>query len=391
MACKTCVKDTAEEHIKRMRIGKETLCEHLYHMPQKIETTHNNFVESLDKGTWGFILVRGDNGAGKSRYMKTIESIARDKGYCVAHLELMGDELREYGIPGFIVHQSLHKLRLPDGYQFLPKIEMDGGFKKKVHDALEHDRTLLEFWSTTLTNILLHLTSHDIASDKKGLVTEWLKGSKLYVKDLRYLDIYNQRMKSFLDVPVKETLYFVKQLCQSLGYKGLFITADEIEKGGELTPNKGRVFLDSLRDAINILLDTESIPDRIAVQKGLFVCFAISLPYLFHAGLISTEDLKLRGIERPSDRPKTTIDLSPRLHTILENCASTIDVDIDSVGDLAEILEKIIPCYNRATNNSKSVDARKLAENTLRRAGGYLPRPNIQLAVQYLDGKWDLE
>ncbi|MBU4502260.1 MAG: hypothetical protein KKA79_06695 [Nanoarchaeota archaeon] len=382
--CINCRKENAVENVKRMKLGKETMCENLYHMPSKIKQTHDDFVKSMDEGNWGFLLVRGDNGAGKTRYVKTVEAIARNKDYCIAHIELMGDEIKQYGIPGFIVHQCLHKLRLPDGYQFLPKIQTNDNFKRQVRKAIEHDRSILEFWSSSLTTIMLHLTNPNIEAEKKGLVTEWLRGSSIYVKDLRNLGIFNQKMKSFLDVPVKEALYFVKQLCHSLDYKGLLIVADEIEKGGELYPNKGRAFLDSLRDAINILLDTESLPNRIGIQKGLFVIFAISVPYLFWARLIPTEDVRMRGIEAYT-KPRTTIDLSPRLHTILADCASTIDVDIDNLEDLEGIIKRIVPCYNKATATSISVNTKKLAETTLKMSGGCLPRTNIQNAIKLLE------
>lgn len=97
--CKNCKGDLPIENIELIRKGMRAICPWMYVLPSKAELIHKGFVDSMNSKRWNFILVSGDNGDGKSVYIKFLEHIADEMGYPIVHIEIKDDQIAQYG-PG---------------------------------------------------------------------------------------------------------------------------------------------------------------------------------------------------------------------------------------------------------------------------------------------------
>jgi len=328
--------------------------------------------------------VTGENGAGKSVYIKYVEEIANKLDYSIFHTEISEDQIRLYGARRYFNRQIFHGLRLPpDGEALFHKICTNDDFRRKVHQVVENKRIDFDFWSPALATALLWST--DMADeDKNKLAISWLRGESKYVRELRELEIYDSSMKSLLDVPTDKLIYFLRDLLINLGCKGTVIVADEIERVGNLTPIKGRETLFILRDLINVLVSEESQPAKRGILQGVFIVYAISTFFLGYSGVIEVEGVDFRARADREGRPNVMIGDVPRLDTILKHSATRLDVELEQA-DLKALAERIIGCYERATDKHIPLSPDELAVKSFERTGTPLARSNVQEMVRILD------
>lgn len=382
--CKNCKGDLGIENVELMRKGMRTTCPWLYVLPKKAEVLHSSFVESMKTKRWNFILVSGDNGDGKSVYIKFLEHNADEMGYPIAHIEIKDNQIAQYGAAPYFTLLVFNNLRLPDGDILSWKIQQDEKIRKKVHGILEKDLATFEFWSPALTSALLHVTN-DSNEELKKMSLSWLKGEPKYVTELRYMGIHDKTMKSILNVPTDRTLYLLKDLLNSLGYHGLIVSVDEIEKVSDLNRPKSIPTLSVLRDIINILTSHDSMPTKRGITQGLFVVYAISTFFLGYSGVIERSGVDFAAQSDKYGRPKVTLMDVPRLGTVLKDSASQIDVSFDSIIDLENLAEKIITCYQQAMKKTIAINFKDLAKESFERTNMFLARANVQAMLKILD------
>ncbi|MBT9145624.1 MAG: hypothetical protein DDT42_01498 [candidate division WS2 bacterium] len=384
MNCKSCKGDLGIENVELMRKGMRTTCPRLYVLPKKAETLHDTFVESMKTKRWNFILVSGDNGDGKSVYIKFLEYSADELGYPIVHIEIKDDQIAQYGPGPYFTLQIFNNLRLPDGELLSWKILQNERTRKKVHQILEKDLATFEFWSPALTSALLHVTN-DSNEVLKKMSLSWLKGEPKYVTELREMGIYDKTMKSLLNVPTDRALYLLKDLLNNLGYKGLIVSVDEIERVADLNRPKSIPTLSVLRDIINILTSHDSMPTKRGITQGLFVVYAISTFFLGYSGVIERSGVDFAAQADRYGRPKVTLMDVPRLGTVLKNSASQIDISFDSMTDLGNLAEKIITCYGQAMKKTITIDPRELAKESFEKTNTFLARMNVMAMIKTLD------
>lgn len=386
--CKNCKGDFGKENVRLMRIGQRTICPWLYVLPMKATAIHNTFIKSMETKEWNFILVNGDNGDGKSVYVNYLEHIADEKNYPIVHIEIKDDQIAQYSPAPYFTLQIFNNLRLPDGEILSWKIQEDEKTRKKVHGILEKDSATFEFWSSALTSVLLHITD-DANEELKKMSLSWLKGEPKYVTELREMGIYDKTMKSLLNVPTDRALYFLKDLLNNLGYPGLIISVDEIERTAasesKLTRLKAKETLYILRDIINILTSRDSLPTKRGITQGLFVVYAISSFYLGYSGVAPRTDIDFAAMADRIGRPKVTLMDVPRLGTVLKNSASQIDISFDSLTDLENLAEKIITCYGQAMKKAITIGPKELAKELFDKTNTFLARANVMAMVKALD------
>ncbi|MBT9151189.1 MAG: hypothetical protein DDT40_01374 [candidate division WS2 bacterium] len=382
--CKDCKGDLGIENIELMRKGMRAICPTLYVLPKKAETLHGSFVESMKTKRWNFILVSGDNGDGKSVYIKYLEHIADEMGYPIAHIEIKDDQIAQYGPAPYFTLQIFNNLRLPDGVVLSWKIQQDEKTRKNVHRILEKDLATFEFWSPALTSALLHVTN-DSNEELKKMSLSWLKGEPKYVTELREMGIYDKTMKSLLNVPTDRVLYLLKDLLNNLGYHGIIVSVDEIERVADLNRPKSIPTLSVLRDIINILTSHDSMPTKRGITQGLFVVYAISTFFLGYSGVIERSGVDFAAQADRHGRPKVTLMDVPRLGTVLKDSASQIDISFDSPTDLENLAEKVITCYGQAMKKTISIKPKDLADESYNKTSKYLARVNVMAMVKTLD------
>jgi len=382
--CGNCKGDIGIENVELMRKGMRTICPWLYVLPKKAEVIHNTFVESMKAKRWNFVLVSGDNGDGKSVYIKYLEYVADEMGYPIVHIEIKDDQIAQYGPGPYFTLQIFNNLRLPDGEVLSWKILQDEKTRKKVHQILERDLATFEFWSPTLTSALLHITD-DSNEVLKKMSLSWLKGEPKYVTELREMGIHDKTMKSLLNVPTDRALYLLKDLLNNLGYHGLIVSVDEIERVADLNRPKSMPTLSVLRDIINILTSHDSMPTKRGITQGLFVVYAISTFFLGYSGVIERSGVDFAAQADTYGRPKVTLMDLPRLGTVLKNSASQIDVSFDSLTDLENLAEKIITCYGQAMKKAITIGPKELAKELFDKTNTFLARANVMAMVKALD------
>jgi len=382
--CKNCKGELGIENVELMRHGMRTTCPWLYVLPKKAATLHNTFVESMKTKRWNFILVSGYNGDGKSVYIKFLEHIADEMGYPVVHIEIKDDQIAQYGPAPYFTLQIFNNLRLPDEEILSWKIQQDERTRKKVHEILEKDLATFEFWSPSLTSALLHVTN-DSNEELKKMSLSWLKGEPKYVKELREMGIYDRTMKSLLNVPTDRTLYLLKDLLNNLGYHGLIVSVDEIERVGDLNRPKSIPTLSVLRDIINILTSHDSMPTKRGITQGLFVVYGISTFFLGYSGVIERSGVDFAAQADRYTRPKATLMDVPRLGTVLKDSAAQIDISFDSLTDLENLAEKIITCYGQAMKKTITIDPKELAKESFDKTNTFLARADVMAMVKTLD------
>ncbi len=382
--CKNCKGDIGVENVELMRKGMRTTCPWLYVLPKKAEVIHNTFVESMKAKRWNFVLVSGDNGDGKSVYIKYLEYVADEMGYPIVHIEIKDDQIAQYGPGPYFTLQIFNNLRLPDGEVLSWKILQDEKTRKKVHQILEKDLATFEFWSPALTSALLHITDDSNEILKKTALS-WLKGESKYTTELKELGIYDRTMRSLLNVPTDRALYLLKDLLNNLGYHGLIVSVDEIERVGDLNRSKSMPTLSVLRDIINILTSHDAMPTKRGITQGLFVVYGISTFFLGYSGVIERSGVDFAAQADRSSRPKVTLMDVPRLGTILKDSASQIDISFDSITDLENLAEKITICYGQAMKKTIAIDTKKLAKEAFDKKNTFLARANVMTMVKALD------
>src|SRR5438046_2646238 len=119
------------------------------------------FLDRLKNKKWGFVLVTGENRAGKSAYIKFIEDHANENGYAVAHIEINPEEIRTQKPMepmGYFNLQVFRGLRLGPGNVLSYSLDNDERFRKRLRAVLERKFRDLEFWSAPLAGVLLTAT-----------------------------------------------------------------------------------------------------------------------------------------------------------------------------------------------------------------------------------------
>lgn len=372
-----------EENVELMRNGMAVNLPQLYALPSRASIVHENFVRRLKEGKWGFILVMGENRAGKSAYLKHVQSIALRYDYCIVNIELEEAEIKDYGSNNYFSRAFYNKLRLPDGQLFSHRFSQDEKFRKKVGKVIEERRSDFEHYSPPLTSALLFAaTSND--TKLSALARAWLRGEPQYLADLREIEIFDRKARSLLDVLTANILYFMKELVSSLGYQGLFVLVDEVERAGSLPAAKGKETLFILRNLINALVSEEAQLAKRGILNGIFLCFAISTYYLGFGQVIATDSVEFKARADREGRPKVLITDVPRLGNMLKQSATLVDVEVDEE-DLERIASKILKCYERVENKKFDKAPKQLVDEAMERTGGPLAGPNVQQMVKILD------
>lgn len=383
----TCTNFSAKTNVQYLRVGQRTVCPSLYTLPQSAVSVHDDFYAAMKAGEWGFVLVRGENGAGKSAYVRYIENLANGIDYAISHIEVNEKLVKQYGPNGYFTRQMLHQIRMPDGEIFLYKISTDEKFSKRVHTIVDQHRADFEFYNPALTQALLLLTDHKASAELKKHARSWIEGDSRYVVDLREMDVTDKSMKSILNVPTDKMLYLIKDLLSYLELKGLLVSVDEIEKAGDLPRLKGRETLSTIRDLINILTSEESLPTKRGAMKGLFICYAVSTFFLGWSGVFEDDDIDFKALAERYGKPNISIQEVPRLATMLMDSGATVPVDFGSLADLEQIAEPIIDHYNKAFNINLKVTSKELAQMAFDKTNKFLARPNVMTMVKILDEK----
>lgn len=386
--CENCKGQLPIENVGLMRKGLRTTCPSLYVLPRKAETIHNSFVENLRAKQWDFILVNGYNGDGKSVYIHYLEYIADEINYPIVHVEIKDDDIAQYGPAPYFTLQVFNNLRLPDGEMFFWKLQKDAGTRRRIRGILEKDLATYEFWSPALTSALLHLTD-DSDTPQKKMAISWLKGEPKYVSELKEMGIYDKTMKSILNVRTDRLIYLLKDLLNNLDYPGLIISVDEIEKIADLNRPKSVPTLSVLRDIINILTSSDSMPTKRGITQGLFVVYGISTFFLGYSGVIQRSGVDFAAQADKIGRPKVTLMDVPRLGTVLKDSASQIDIAFDSIVDLENLAGKVIPCYKQATKKTVQISPNDLAKASFDKTNPntFLARDNIKAMMKILDAE----
>lgn len=375
-----------EENLELMRGGMAVNLPELYVLPDRATAVHKNFVERLAGGKWGFLLVMGENRAGKSAYLKHLQALALHRDYCIVSIELDEERIRNLGVSKYFTESFFNKMRLPDGQLFSFKFNADDGFRGKIRKVLEENRADFEFYSVPLTNALLS-AANGADSDKSKIAKAWLRGEPQYVADLRNIEIYDKTARSLLDVQTANLLYFMKELASLLGYSGILILVDEIERAGSLASAKGKETLFILRNLINALVSEESQAVKRGILNGIFLCFAISTYYLGFSQVIDVDPVEFKARADREGRPKVLITDVPRLGMLLKQSATQVDVEV-AESDLQSIAERIIGCYSRVEGKGVSISPEELKNQAIERTGGTLAGPNVQQMVKILDQQY---
>ncbi len=356
----------------------------LYVLPTRAEKVHENFVKRLDSNAWGFILVMGDNRAGKSAYLKHIQAIALTRDFAIVNVEVDEQKIKSLGTNRYFVDAIFNNLRFPDGEKFMHRFLTNEPFRKTLRSLLEKNRMDFEFYSYPLTSALL-LATDPTEPEREGLAKAWLRGEPQYVKDLRTIEIYDKTARSVLDVPTASLIYFLKEMVSKLSYPGLLILVDEIERVGSLPEAKGRETLFVLRNLINALVSEESQPASRGILKGIFLCFAISTFYLGFSQVVNVDQAQFKARTEREGRPKVLITDVPRLGLLLKQSATLVDVEVGEK-DLVAIAERIIGCHSRVKGHQKTpISPEGLASTTIERTGSLLAGPNVQQMLKVLD------
>jgi len=372
----------ASENLELMRNGMPTNLYELYVLPSKAKIVHDNFITRIQQEKWGFLLVVGENRSGKSVYIKNLEKIARNLGFCVAHIEVNEKQIMARGVGPYFNQQIFNSTRFPDGEVFTYKLANNAAFRDKVHQILESHRADFEFYSPAMVAAIIAATGNNENTKRKAQA--WLRGDALYIVDLRELEIYDRTARSILHIPTDKLIYFIKELISLFEVPALIITVDEIERAGLLSTVKGREILFMLRDLVNILVSDESQAAQRGIIRGIFLCFGISTFYLAYGGILEVDEVELRAKADREGRPQVQIGDVPRLSMLLKHSATMVDVEIE-FNDLVAICDRIIGCYQRAKGVSLSMAARDLANLIRESTGSNLAGPNIQALINLLD------
>jgi len=376
-------REKLEENIELMRNGAPVNLSELYVLPKRAKLVHQNFVDRLERGKWGFLLVMGDNRSGKSAYLKYVQGLAQNRDYCVVFIELNEERIKQVGTGHYFSEVFFNNLRLPNGQLFSHSFFSDEAFREKVVKTLKDRQADFEFFSYPLTTALISAADSSTQGNS-GVAKAWLRGESQYVADLRSLDIFDKSARSLLDVPVASILYFERELVTSLGYRGILVLVDEIERAGNLPSAKGRETLFVLRNLINALVSEESQAGKRGILQGIFLCFAISTFYLGFSHVIEVNPIEFKARADREGRPKVLITDVPRLGMLLRHSATLLDTEVEEE-DLREIASRIIGCYSRAYNTEIPITARDLESRAYNITGGPLAGPNVQQMVKILD------
>lgn len=375
--------DKLRDNLELIRGGMPVNLPELYVLPSRAQKVHGNFLKRLESEKWGFLLVIGENRAGKSAYLKHIQTIALQKDYCIVNVEIDEQRIKTLGASKYFSSVLFSRLRLPDGELLAYKLEENEVFRNKVRQLLENRKTDFEFYSVALTSALL-FASDQTQPEMMRLAKAWLRGEPQRASDLRSIEIYDATARSILDMATANMLYFIKELVSGLGFPGLFVLVDEIERVGSLPAAKGRETLFVLRNLINALVSEESQAAARGILKGIFLCFAISIYYLGFTGMTDTDSAQFKARVDREGRPKVLITDVPRLGNLLRQSATMVDVEVEK-SDLVEIAERIIACYSRVKGCGIKKTPEELCDESMERTGGPLAGPNVQQMVKILD------
>jgi hypothetical protein len=373
----------AEENLELMRNGMPTTLPQLYVLPSRARAVHENFINRLEKARWGFLLVVGENRAGKSAYLRYLQNRAIQLGYCLIHFEINETQITQMGVAPYFNQQLLNNLRLWDGETFWYKLQTNESFRARIRQVIENDRADFDFYSPPLTSAIYAVVSG--SGDRKSkLAHSFLRGEDLYVSELREIEIYDRTARSLLRLPTDKVIYFLKELVTRLEHQAMLITVDEIERVGILTPTKGRETLFMLRDLINILTSEDSQAAKRGILQGVFLCFAISTFFLGYSGVIEVEGVDFKARADREGRPKVQLGDVPRLANLLKHSASMINVELN-IDDLKAIAERVLGCYQRAKQKTINLTAEQLAHEAYHNTGSMLAGPCIQEMIRILD------
>lgn len=351
--CRDCSRREAKNLIYQLKSGKEVWCSELYVFPSiDAKQVSDEFLERIKSKAYGVIEVVGVVGAGKSTYLQYMKSKVEKHNLFLS--EVMITESREFGRSGYMPVVMVEGLRVPTGVgweSFVEKVNKDKKFKALLSKTVSENERELSYESRPLAIAFEALASEN--RDLNEAATSWLKGippptgaqrEKDLLRKLRELGMPTSH-SSIRKCLVDKVLFFLRTLAIRLGYSGFIVIVDEIEQAMHLSRSAGRVFLDGLRDLINILMEPPGT--TIANQQGLFVAFAISTEYLAYSGVVdSTAEIMEKGVR--SQKPKTTLADSPRLFTVLESMAQQVNAEPEERGIYLKIGAKIDACYARA-------------------------------------------
>jgi hypothetical protein len=373
----------AVDQLELLRVGMPA--QDTYVLPRVARAQDQRFIQRLQNREWGFLLVYGDNGAGKSAYLRHMEAEALALNYAAIHAELNQDDVRRYGGSPWFSLVLLQQLRLPDGQLLRWRLENDVDFRAQLHALVDENRSTLSFWSPALCTILSWATQ-DSDVTRMQLAQSWLRGESLYVADLRTLDIYDSAMKSLLHVPPDRTVHFMNALVRYLGASGLLLSVDEVERAGYLSPVRGREVLSSIRDLINVLVDDTAQPNQKGIVSGVFISFAISTFFLGYSNILRVDGVDFRAQAERVSRPKVSLGDVPRLARVLEHNAARLDTDLKDMQDLEQVADAVRLLYREANPDLAAMPmGNELARIAFDRTGTYVAGPNIQEMIHYLD------
>src|SRR6266571_4379253 len=367
-------KTDAREEIGRLKKGMPSVWRGLYVWPNP-ETQRNceEFSDRLKGRKYGILPVRGQTGAGKTRLVTMLKEDLREHKMAISHIVLRdAEDMRRVGITTFLPQTLIKVFAFMEEGQELNVLRAleEEDYRRKFRKVFDNDQLyngLFYHGSRHLTVVFDCLTSDDPGL-RKG-ARDWLNGyqpstddeaGKDRLKAMRAKGL-ETTAKSVKVVTTDETLFFLRDLAEALGYSPYLTIVDEIEKAAELPPKMGKTFLSGIRDLINLLYATEhDIPE----QEGLFVVVSISDQYLTYGGIAEdVPTIEVAGRER-FGKPRTDLRDVPRLWTVLNGIRSWADVNIKDKKTMVRIGERVRDLYVMASGDGavEKVDLAKLVD-----------------------------
>lgn len=387
-------KAEAKDEIHNLSRGMPSKYAGAYVWPNdQTRRAYEAFIERFRQRKFGFMPVRGNVGAGKTRLATKLRADLRMENMAVSHVVLRDpEEIRRAGISTFLPQNVVTSFALmQDGVEtpLIDELEKPA-FKKKLHKVFEDPNVYNRLYyngSRHLTVAFEALSSGD--GDLEKAARDWLEGAepssdnesaKARLKLLRARGL-ETKAKSIRFVTMNETLFFLREIAAQLGHSPMLIIVDEIEQAGELPPKMGSTFLSGIRDLINLLYQTEH---DAPVQNGLFVAISISDQYLSYAGIAEeVPDLEVPGREQIY-QPRTDLRSVPRLWTVLTGVRSWADVNITERAKMVEIGERVRDLYIKAYGDGdvSEVDVKALVDDWYPKWKHLTPRAYIPKFIE---------
>lgn len=347
--CKYCTRDRALQNFTNLSRGQPWDCLVLYVVPAEARAALDDVQEHIRDGRSCFRVISGAHGEGKSAMLKYVQmELAINEGVCYSSILLDPDWVRTRAlfVKGFLT-KVFSELTLPDGVKFEEKLKNDSEFRRKLKDTIYDADLGIEIELRTIWNDLSKaiLKACDGDPDLRGLAINWLKGENLLPEERKRLEVSKNNIYLSNPTPIENSLRFFSALCRKLGYKGFFLTLDEVEQLGFLGPMTGQANLSRLRDLINL-------QDRV-LQEGCHIFYSISDWYLVYSGIIEAPEVA--GVRvLPTRKPRVLITDVERFDRILTE-GVVIKTRLTNE-ELQRVISKMRVCYNKV--NPHFSDAR---------------------------------